>query len=112
MQPGRLEESAAIRRGDRLLDRMAVTIQDDGNFHPGLAERPYAPEHPGETANLPTADGPHHVAGAQSGTLRRTPICKPDHNDPVLDLGRVESEPRAGRPVGPAMPQQVVEDRF
>src|SRR6266849_4982312 len=112
MQPGRLEESASIRGDDRLLDRLAIAIQRDGNFYPSLAERPYAPEHPGETANLATADGPHDVAGAQSGALGRTPIGKPDHNDPVLDLGRIESEPWAGRSVGPAIPQQVVEDRF
>src|SRR5260370_22837975 len=91
---------------------MAVAIQYDGNFHPGLAERPYAPEHPGETANLPTANGLHHIASTQSGTLRRPPIRKPDHNDPVFDLGGVESDPGARRPIGPAIPQQVIKDRL
>src|SRR5215470_9659063 len=110
MQPGRLEESASIRGDDRLLDHLAITIQHDGYLRPGLAERPYAPEHRGETANLAAANGLHHIAGTQSGALRRPPICKPDHNDPVLDLGRIESEPRTGRSVGPAIPQHVVED--
>src|SRR5215471_15375461 len=112
MQPRRLEEPAPVSGDDRVLERIAVAIQPDGNFHSGLAERPNAPEHSGETANLPAANGPHHVAGAQSGALRRTAIRKPDHNDAVLDLGRIEPEPRAGRSIGPAIPQQVVEDRL
>src|SRR5260221_2577895 len=112
MQSRRLEKSVAIRRSDLLLKRMPVAIQLNGNFDSGPAERPDLAEHAGETADVLAPDGPYDIAGAQSGTLCGAAVGEPDDHDPIVDLGRIEAEPGARRPVGPAAAQRINDDRL
>src|SRR3984893_11937995 len=112
MQPRRLEEPVAVRRCHLLLVRAPVAIVFDRNLDSGLAEGPDAAEHAGEAAYVFASDAQYHIAGAQPGTLGRTAISEADHHDAVVDFGSIEAEPRAGRTIGPAVPQQVVEDRL
>jgi hypothetical protein len=46
------------------------------------------------------------------GLLRRSLVGQADDDQPVLDLGGVEPEPRPRRRVAPAELHQVVEDRI
>src|SRR5208282_2325030 len=63
MQPRRLEEAAAVGRGDLVLDAAAVAFDRDRDFGAGAAERPDAPEHAGKRGDLLPGDGEHDVAG-------------------------------------------------
>src|SRR6202521_3183177 len=112
MQPGRLEEPAAFRRGDLVVQGPAVAFDLDRDFDARLAERPDAPEHAGETADFRAADGQHDIAGVQAGALRRAAIREADDHDAIFDLRRVKPEPGSRRPVGPPVAQEVIEDRL
>src|SRR5262252_1206269 len=110
MHPRHLEKFAAFRRSDLVLHHVTVAIEPDGNFNSGTAERPDLAKHAGETANILARDGLNHIASPQSGPLRRPAVRKPDNHHSIVDLGRIEPEPGARRPVGPAMAQQVIQD--
>ena len=102
MHPRHLEEPVAFRRGDLLVEAAAVALDPQRDFGTGVALRPDAAEQAGEIVRRFAGDRLHHVAGLQAGALGRAAIGDADDDDPVVDLGGVESEPRPGRPVVPS----------
>ena len=93
MHPRHLEEPVAFRRGHLLIEAAAIALDPQRDSAPALPQRPDAAEQAGEIARHLPGDGLHHVTDLQARALGRAAIGDADDDDPVLDLGSVESEP-------------------
>src|SRR5258706_7362132 len=102
MQALRLEEPAAVGRGDVEVEGAAVAIDGQRHRHAGFAARPDAAEEPGQLVDRRAVDRQHDVAALQVGALRRPAGGEADDDDPVLDRGGVKPEPGPWRAVWPA----------
>src|SRR5215213_43642 len=110
MQARSFEKPRAVARRDRYLERPSITINKQRHLDAGIAKRPDLAEHGRKLAHLAARHRKDDVPGADLGGLRRAPRRETHDNDLVLNLCRVEAEPRTRRPVGAAEVQQVIED--
>src|SRR4029077_16548756 len=99
MQARPLEKPRAVPRGDRHLEGAAVAIDQQWHIDAGIAERPDLAERSCKLAHLAARARENDAAVADAARLRGPARRETDHHDLVLDLGRVEPEPGARRPV-------------
>src|ERR1700723_3179160 len=104
MQPGRLQESGAVGRGDAQGDRLLVALDLQYHLAAGLAAGPDAAPERGEARHRVVTHREDAIARFQPALDRRAPLrhAGDDNRVLVLDLGGVEPEPRARRTVRPA----------
>src|SRR5215475_1845455 len=102
MKPWAFKQLGAVGRGQHHIEGNAFVV--DGEWYID-ARRPERPELAVERAlaRHPFAlDGKDDIAGLQFGA-RRWPVAgNADHNDTVVDLGRIHAKPGARRPVDTA----------
>src|SRR5712692_3716237 len=99
MQSGRLQQARAVGRGDAYLHRVVVPHHLQYDLAAGRAARPDPAPERGEARYRLVAYREDAIARAQPGLDRRTPLRQPGHDDRVVDLGRIEAEPRPRRPI-------------
>ena len=102
--------SADVIRGSSLV-AVAFDPRWEFRFRPGpmtrrggTCRRARARSSPATVCTTSPVRRPARCAGPRSAT--------PMIDDAVVDLGRIEAEPGPRRPVGPAVAQEVVEDRL
>src|SRR5690348_17509437 len=111
MQARAFEKAAAVARLDSELHRLAVAINRQRDFDAGVTLRPDAAEETRKVAHILAGDREHDVAGAQISLLCRAAIGQTDNDQTILDLGRIEPEPRPRRRVAAAELHEIVDDR-
>src|SRR5690242_18605184 len=112
MQARSFEKAAAVARLDPELHRFTVAINRQWDFDAGVALCPDAAEESPKLADILAGNRGHDAAVAQISPLCWPAIGEADDDHTILDLGRIEPEPRPRRGVAAAELHEIVDDRF
>src|SRR5215211_3725107 len=104
------EKPHAVARRDGHLEGAPIAVDQQRHIDAGGTERPHLAEGSRKLAHLASCDSEDNIAGADVSLLRGPAARKAYHHDLVLDLGRIEPEPRTRRTVRPPEFHQVVVD--
>src|SRR5581483_2822255 len=112
VQPRRLEQLGAVDRGEHHVEGDAFMVHRKWHVDAGMSERPEPAIELGLAGDALAIDRQDDVASLELGAGRGAVVGDADDDDLVVDLGRIEPEPRSRRPVDATEFAQIIEHRL